>query len=193
MWKLESLLTSAGQARDLEARILEACERGLEHRSETYRESLADGGPPPYDLSVLCVREDAGAVARPLMDAIAGRGLRVYRELCDPGGEVDFRSMLDSALRRARFGVVVLSTRFLSHDEARWELAARFSIDDPQTARLLPVWHRVDIEDLSAISPTLAARPGFETAGGIGAVSDAIIVAILAADHANQFPPRASS
>lgn len=89
------------------------------------------------------------------------------------------RAKIDDGLARSRFGVVVLSPKYL---EKRWtanELDAFFATEDQTRTRMLPVWHEVSAAEVASRSPLLAGRLAAQTSAGLENVARAIALVVV--------------
>lgn len=128
-----------------------------------------------YDLFICHASEDKDDVVRPLAQLLQARRRRVWID----EGEItlgdSLRQKIDDGLARSRFGLVVLSPSFFGKQWPRVELdglAAREIVSGEKV--VLPVWHRVGLEDVARYSPPLAARFAARTEDGLEAVVDMI-------------------
>jgi len=135
-----------------------------------------------FDVFVSHASEDKPTVARPLRDALVHRGFSVWLDeqeltLGDALGQ-----KIDEGLARSRFGVVILSEHFFAKRWPRRELdglVARETLDGQKV--ILPVWHGITSQEVTAKSPTLAARLAVDTACGIDHVAEEVRRALDAA------------
>lgn len=135
-----------------------------------------------FDVFVSHASEDKPTVARPLRDALVHRGFSVWLDeqeltLGDALGQ-----KIDEGLARSRFGVVILSGHFFAKRWPRRELdglVARETLDGQKV--ILPVWHGITSQEVTAKSPTLAARLAVDTACGIDHVAEEVRRALDAA------------
>jgi hypothetical protein len=134
-------------------------------------------------------------VARPLAEALRQRGLAVwYDEYILQLGD-SLREVIDHGLASARFGVVILSPVFFSKQWPQRELNALFARETANRSKvLLPVWHKLTLEEVAARTPLLADRLAVSTSKGIPFVVDEIVAvleseAIRMADTVSLPPP----
>jgi hypothetical protein len=131
------------------------------------------------DVFISHASEDKDAVARPLRQALASRGWRVWLDELELTIGDSLSGRIDAALAQTRFGVVVLSPAFFDKPWPQRELqglAAREVAGGSKV--ILPVWHDVDQDFIVKRSPTLADRLGVPTARGIEHVADEICRAL---------------
>jgi formylglycine-generating enzyme required for sulfatase activity len=137
------------------------------------------------DVFISHAHEDK-EVARPLAEALRQRGLTVwYDEYVLKLGD-SLREVIERGLASARFGVVILSPSFFAKE---WPLRELNALLARETARrtkvLLPVWHNLTLEEVTARSPILADRLAVSTARGISFLVEQIVAVLEPAE-----PPR---
>src|SRR5437764_2539010 len=121
----------------------------------------------PADVFISHAHEDK-EVARPLAEALRQRGLTVwYDEYVLRLGD-SLREVIDRGLATARFGVVILSPSFFAKEWPQRELNALLARETAKRSKvLLPVWHNLTLEEVTARTPILADRLAVSTARGI--------------------------
>jgi hypothetical protein len=131
-----------------------------------------------YDVFICHASEDKDEVARPLAEALKGRGLRVwYDEFTMRLGD-SLRRKIDHGLANSRYGVVILSIELFRKEWPQKELDGLVARDDGKQKVILPVWHKVDREEVLRYSPVLADRIAVSTDDGLDKVVDKILEAI---------------
>ena len=79
------------------------------------------------------------------------------------------RRSIDQGLAQSRYGVVVLSNSFFSKRWTQYELDGLVERDLDRKV-ILPIWHRVDHEDVARYSPALAGKVAIKSSQGIEAI-----------------------
>lgn len=74
------------------------------------------------------------------------------------------RRGIDKGLSGAYFGVVVLSANFFKKPWPQYELDGLVQKDMLGTGRLLPIWHKVTVDEVARHTPSLAGRLALNTA-----------------------------
>jgi TIR domain len=128
-----------------------------------------------HDIFVSHASEDKAQIVRPLVQALAALGLRVwYDEDMIKGGD-SIREAIDRGLRDTRNAVVVLSPEFLKKRWTQWELNALVQrFNNTQTrhrGKLIPIWHNVSKDEISRFSPPLADIAAFPSIDGIDVIA----------------------
>jgi len=146
-----------------------------------------------FDVFISHASEDKYDVARPLHDALVERGLSVWLDELQLVIGDSLRTEIDRALSRSRFGVVILSPYFFAKEWPGKELDGLTAIEVRRGKTILPVWHNVDYNAVSKISPILADKIASKTDKGIDIVASDIVVAIQRAGTAIATPTLRSS
>ena len=86
--------------------------------------------------------EDKEIVARPLYQALAAAGLKVWFDEATLNLGDSLSRKIDEGLAHCRFGVVVLSPSFLAKEWPRNELSALVARETASGNKaILPIWH----------------------------------------------------
>lgn len=127
------------------------------------------------DLFLSHAGEDRADIVIPLATELQRRGHSVWLAESELTSGDSLRANIDRGLLVSKLGVVVLSHAFFSKPWPRPELDALASkaVRDDRTV-ILPVRHRLTLEELSSYSPGLASVPSLDSGAGIPAVADAI-------------------
>ena len=129
-----------------------------------------------HDVFICHASEDKDAFVRPLAEALRSHHVEVwYDEFALDVGD-SLREAIDRGLAASRYGIVVLSPSFF---RKRWPkrelngLVAREMAED--RGMILPVWHRVDRDEVVAFSPPLADLRAAVSAEGLSAVVEQLL------------------
>ncbi len=148
---------------------------------QTRRPQLTSGGSPvrtvgqnlaevigdsdrDFDVFVSHASPDKDSFVRPFAEALEGHGLSVWFDefVLKPGSSL--RRGIDEGIRKARYGIVVLSPAFLGvRPWTEHELDGLMNGYIYNRQVLLPIWHGVDADDVAAYSPSLADKVGIPT------------------------------
>ena len=108
-----------------------------------------------YDVFISHAHEDKDEVARPLVVALIELGLSVwYDEFVLSIGD-NLRLKIDEGIANSKFGVVIFSEHFFAKQWSQYELDGLVSKHGLATQNILPIWHQVTREYLTAQSPSL--------------------------------------
>jgi hypothetical protein len=129
-----------------------------------------------HDVFICHASEDKDDFVRPLAEALRAHYLDVwYDEFTLRIGD-SLREALDRGLADSRFGITVLSQHFF---QRRWPqrelngLVAREIAEERQL--VLPIWHRIDRQEILKYSPPLADVFAVSSARGIEAVVNELL------------------
>ncbi|MDQ6712925.1 MAG: toll/interleukin-1 receptor domain-containing protein [Candidatus Dormibacteraeota bacterium] len=129
-----------------------------------------------HDVFICHASEDKDDFVRPLAKALRAHHLDVwYDEFALNIGD-SLREAIDRGLADSRFGIVVLSQHFF---QKRWPqrelngLVAREIAEDRKV--VLPIWHRIDRDQILKYSPPLADVFAVSSVRGMEAVVNVLL------------------
>ena len=132
----------------------------------------------PWDVFISHASEDKEAFVRDLANSLSSSGLRVwYDEFTLTIGD-SLRRSIDHGLSNSRFGIVVLSESFFSKEWPQRELDGLVAMEISSGKIILPIWHKVTKEDVTAFSPILADKLAVSSERGIEIVTKEVVAAI---------------
>lgn len=130
------------------------------------------------DFFISHAHEDVSEIARPLADALAREGFRVwFSEYSLRVGDSLLQS-IDRGLTECRYGVLLLSPNFFKKQWPRWELDGLVARETKGKRVILPIWHKITFEDVRRFSPILAGRLAVTTDRGVEHVVARILAAV---------------
>ena len=150
--------------------------------------SLYEGQPGPmpianlvkqWDVFISHATEDKEDIVVPLAEQLRRGGLRVWLDVAEMRLGDSIRSKIDEGLSNSRFGIVVLSPKFLSKKWPARELNALFAIEQEGQHAMLPIWHNLSHADVARFSPMLADRLAVNTSEGVETVAVKIIDSVF--------------
>jgi hypothetical protein len=128
-----------------------------------------------YDVFLCHASEDKPTVVLPLVLTLERRGLSVWLDQMTMQIGDSITRKIDEGLANSRFGVVIVSSAFLSKNWPKRELDALAAREtETNQVVVLPVWHGVIYDEVAAYSPTLASKLAAHTRNGIEAVAEQI-------------------
>lgn len=127
-----------------------------------------------WDVFISHASEDKAAVVRPLVRALADRGLSCWFDETTLKVGDSLTERIDHGLAVSRYAVVVLSKHFFSREWPREELRGLRMRQLAGERVLLPVWHEVTPREVRAFSLPLADIVALPTHIGIDEVADQI-------------------
>lgn len=123
---------------------------------------------------------------RPLADALRATHNVWFDEYEITIGDSLLRK-IDEGLKKADFGIVVLSPFFFSKKWPRTELDGLFALEPSDKKLILPIWKDVEEAEVKAFSPMLAGRLGSRASEGIPRVVESLNRAMEVANRVASF------
>jgi hypothetical protein len=129
-----------------------------------------------YDVFICHASEDKDDFVRPLAEKLRQHHIDVwYDEFSLKIGD-SLTQKIDEGLSKSRYGIVVLSHNFFKKPWAKRELSGLTSREMIEGNDLiLPIWHRLNVQDVMQFSPPLADKKAASSAEGINALTRALI------------------
>lgn len=121
-----------------------------------------------YDVFICHASEDKEDFVRPLAEKLKQQHIEVwYDEFSMKIGD-SLMQKIDEGLSLSRFGIVVLSKSFFLKPWAKRELKG-LNIRELNENRvlILPIWHRIELQDVLEYSPPLADKIALSSSSGI--------------------------
>ncbi|MBV8807784.1 MAG: toll/interleukin-1 receptor domain-containing protein [Acidobacteriaceae bacterium] len=139
-----------------------------------------------WDVFISHSSEDKAQVVIPLVNALEGRGVRVWLDDNQILLGDSIVGRIEEGLSKSQFGVVVVSPSFLKR---KWTLKELRSFQ--WSDNILPVWHHVSADDVRAHAPLLADLKAINTTAGIDVVADVILRKLYVIEsHSTDVPNR---
>ncbi len=129
--------------------------------------------------------EDKDAFVRPLAEALRRKFDVWYDEYELKVGD-SLRGKVDEGLRKADYGVVVLSASFFGKKWTSAELDGLLALETSTRKLILPVWYGLKLAEVAAQSPILAGRLAADGDKGIQTVTDLLEQAIAASERTRE-------
>lgn len=126
-----------------------------------------------HDFFISHASEDKEEFVDGLVEKASTAGLDVWYDRLALDWGANLRQEIDRGLASAYFGVVVLSANFFRKPWPQYELDGLLQKDMLGSGRLLPIWHKVTIEEVIQHTPSLAGRLALNTS--INSVDDIVI------------------
>jgi hypothetical protein len=128
-----------------------------------------------WDVFISYASEDKQDVARPLAYLLDREGLRVWFDEFGLQVGDSLTETIARGLLQSRYGVAIISRAFMEKKWPRNELNALFSLEGLERGLILPVWHNVEISDVTKFNPLLADRYALDTREGLNNIARSII------------------
>src|SRR5438552_16623357 len=98
-----------------------------------------------WDVFISHASEDKDAIARPVAITLSAVGLSVWFDEFALTASDSLSKSIDHGLANSKYGIVIVSTRFLDKKWPQRELAGLFARED-RAKVVIPVWHGVTEE-----------------------------------------------
>jgi len=117
------------------------------------------------DIFLSHASEDKDEIARPLKIALEERGISVWFDEIKIEVGQSIRQAIEAGIARCHFGVVILSPHFFARQWTQAELDGLFMRKMASGQNLiLPVWHRVSMDEVIQHSPMLVGIAALNSA-----------------------------
>lgn len=136
----------------------------------------ADEAGKIHDFFISHASEDKQEFVDGLVVKARAAGLDVWYDRFELEWGDNLRQKIDRGLSSAYFGVVVLSASFFKKPWPQYELDGLVQKDMLGTGRLLPIWHKVTVDEVAQHTPSLAGRLALNTAIN---TTDEIVIELL--------------
>lgn len=133
------------------------------HVADNFAQYAPDFDHSEYDVFISHASDDKDDVVRPLAHALRERGVKVwYDEFSLKVGD-SLRRKIDQGIANSKFGIVVISPRFVVNGWTNQELDGLMvrAVDGAQV--LLPIWHNITRDEVVLYSPMLADKVALNT------------------------------
>jgi hypothetical protein len=124
-----------------------------------------------HDVFICHASEDKDDFVRPLAELLAQQHIEVWYDEFSLSIGDSLSQKIDEGLAKSKFGIVVLSPSFFKKPWAKRELkglTAREVFEKQDI--ILPIWHRVGLDEVIKYSPPLADKKAISSSDGISAV-----------------------
>jgi len=121
-----------------------------------------------YDVFICHASEDKRDFVRPLAEKLRQQHIEVWYDEFSLSIGDSLTQKIDEGLSKSRFGIVVLSPNFFKKPWAKRELNGLTMREMVEKRNLiLPIWHRVTVQDVMEYSPPLADKKAGSSSDGI--------------------------
>lgn len=129
-----------------------------------HRDDPPQAPPKHHDVFISHASEDKDSFVRPLAEALAARGVKVWYDEFNLKVGDSLRRSIDRGLADSRYGIVVLSTAFFSKNWPQYELDGLVTKEVNVGEKVvLPIWHEVSKDKVMQYSPSLADKLALNT------------------------------
>jgi len=120
-----------------------------------------------WDAFICHASEDKQDFADEFARRLKDSGLAVWYDAFSLKVGDSLRRKIDEGLAKSRYGIVVLSKHFFSKEWPQNELDGLMSREIAGTKVILPIWHKITVEEVRAKSPILAGRVAAKSEHGV--------------------------
>ena len=131
-----------------------------------------------WDAFISHASEDKDDFVRLLAKGLEEKGLSVWFDEFELKVGDSLRESIDRGLSRSRFAIVVLSPHFFKKQWPMNELNGLVTRETGDAKVILPVWHKIDAEEVRTFSPVLADRVATSSSKGLKRVIEDLMQAI---------------
>jgi hypothetical protein len=127
------------------------------------------------DVFISHASEDKNAIARPLAEELARRGVTVWFDEYELLLGDSLRGSINHGLATSTIGVVILSHSFYAKQWTKQELAALHArLSSGERNVIVPIWHELTKVDLLKYDPLIADLRAGQSAQGVSYLADEI-------------------
>ncbi|WP_066725649.1 toll/interleukin-1 receptor domain-containing protein [Sphingomonas pituitosa] len=117
-----------------------------------------------WDVFISHASDDKKALVRPLANALADFGVKVwYDEFSLKPGD-SLQASIDKGLGKSRYGLIILSPSFIGRPWAEREFRGLTTLALAGRSEIIPLWHQIDRDAVLDFSPPLADMVAILTA-----------------------------
>jgi hypothetical protein len=131
-----------------------------------------------FDVFISHASEDKFVFVTPLANALKRYGLKVWFDKFTLKVGDSLHRSIEKGLARSRYGVVVLSPKFLAKNWPMAELDGLFEREMEGHKVILPVWHKISSSRIKKVLPMLADKYAPRSSEGVEAVAQKLIEVI---------------
>jgi hypothetical protein len=155
--------------------VQQPVENSSDKQQRTRALNKSTSSPKKWDVFISHASEDKQELVRPLALALREKGISVwYDEFSLKIGD-SLRTSIDYGLANSRFGAVILSKNFFAKHWAVQELNGLTTREVKGTKVILPIWHNVTFDEVSAFSPILADKVAISSKVGLDKLVEEIL------------------
>lgn len=119
-----------------------------------------------YDVFISHAGSDKEEIVNELVRCLRDLEVKVWFDTSNITWGDSLRGSMDEGLKKARYGVVILSPNYIAQDRywTKAEMDALFLLESATRKKvLIPVWHHLTKEEVIAFSPLIASRSAMNT------------------------------
>jgi TIR domain-containing protein len=116
-----------------------------------------------HDAFICHASEDKKSIVQPLAVELKNMGFKIWYDEFELELGDSLRRSIDKGLANSNYGIVVLSKAFFSKDWPQYELDGLTAREIGGQKVVLPIWHKIDRDEVLRYSPPLADRLALKT------------------------------
>ena len=133
-------------------------------RAQIPRAPVIDAPNQEHNDFFIChASEDKEGFVRQLAETLEDKGACVWYDEFTLNVGDSLRREIDRGLANSRFGVVILSEAFFKKEWPQKELDGLVALEIQGLSRILPIWHKVSVDEVARYSPMLADKVALNT------------------------------
>lgn len=109
-----------------------------------------------YHVFISHASEDKDDFVRPLAKSLQHKGLTVWYDEFSLNLGDSITESINYGLANSAYGIVVISSHFLSKKWTQRELNALFATEGANENKILPIWYKIEFDEIRQRSPLLA-------------------------------------
>lgn len=118
-----------------------------------------------YDAFIAHASENKEDFVRPLANVLTKIGFKIWYDEFELKVGDSLRQSIDKGLANSRYAIVVLSKAFFSKNWPQYELNGLVAREIDGKKVILPIWHKIDKDEILSYSPPLADKVAIKTKG----------------------------
>jgi len=128
-----------------------------------------------FDAFISHASEDKDEFVRPLAQRLTALGIRIWYDEHELQVGDSLREAIERGLAHSNYGIVVLSPDFFAKRWPQRELSGLAARESSGRKVILPVWFKLNFEDIEKVAPMLADRVAARSQDGMDAVVQRLI------------------
>lgn len=129
----------------------------------SHEHGVERAGSVEHDIFLSYVHEDDDGLIGQLVHKLRWLNLAVWYDDTDLRLGDGVRKSIDNGVRKATFGVLVITPNYLTRQWSQYELDGLVAREIGEGRIILPVWHGVSRDDVLVCSPALADRVALDS------------------------------
>ena len=116
-----------------------------------------------FDFFISHASEDKDDIVRDLAEGLIETGFKVWYDEFELKIGDSLRKRIDAGLANSRYGIIIISPSFVKKNWPEYELNGMVAKEMNGHKVILPIWHKISLDEVLRFSPTLADKLAFNT------------------------------